>query len=82
MPVEIFPADRQLTYWEKLVGFTFNPSWSVDVQTIKKFYADIIDLLNNERMTVSVRREKLYSIAIEKAATAQMWAVKAITWKE
>gem|GEM_PF-6909053 len=33
-------------------------------------------------MTVSVRREKLYSIAIEKAATAQMWAVKAITWKE
>jgi len=74
------PTVRDLTYGEKAVGLTFNPSNNADVQEIKELYAKIIDKMNNAR-TEAWQSEKgrLCSVAITEAQTAQMWAVKAVT---
>lgn len=79
-----------MTYGEKAVGLTFNPSGYSKVQKLKELYAEIIDICNNERHaarglnseTESEERARLYSIAITEAQTAQMWAVKAATWRD
>lgn len=73
---------RELTYGEKAVGLTFNPSNDADVQDIKITYAAIIDKLNDKRNNSETTQEakRLYSIAITEAQAAQMWAVKAITF--
>ena len=75
--------DRELTYGEKAVGLKFNPSGDTAVDTIKKYYAQIIDDMNSLCSgEVSQESKRLYSIAITEAQAAQMWAVKAITWKD
>lgn len=82
------PAEqrRELTFGEKAVGLTFNPSNNVAVQTIKVMYAAIIDDLNDRRAAVTDGtnndREvaRMLSVAITDTQTAQMWAVKAVTW--
>lgn len=74
---------RDQTYGEKAVGLTFNPSGIEGVDDCKRFYANIIDRLDalrNETKSSEVKR--LASKAITEAQTAQMWAVKAITWKD
>ena len=74
--------DRELTYGEKAVGLNFNPSGDSAVNTIKKYYAQIIDDMHSLRSgTEDPEAKRLYSIAITEAQAAQMWAVKAITWK-
>lgn len=74
---------RELTFGEKAVGLTFNPGGDTAVTTIKKYFAQIIDDLNSLRsLTESGEVKRLYSIAITEAQGAQMWAVKAITWKD
>lgn len=74
---------RELTFGEKAVGLTFNPSGDSAVITLKKYYAQIIDDLNSLRSGVeSAEAKRLFSVAITEAQTAQMWAVKAITWKD
>jgi hypothetical protein len=71
-----------MSFGEKAVGLTFNPSGDANVTTIKKLYAQIIDFCNDARDDVSDGEQKrLYSVAITEAQAAQMWAVKAITWK-
>lgn len=76
-------TNRELTYGEKAVGLTFNPSQDVEVFSIKKMYAEIIDRMNDLRNgTGSGEIKRLCSVAITEAQTAQMWAVKAITWKD
>lgn len=76
-------AQRSLTYGEKAVGLTFNPSNDDAVGQCKQEYAKIIDRLNDLRnATSSGEAKRLYSIAITEAQSAQMWAVKAITWKD
>lgn len=72
---------RELTFGEKAVGLTFNPGGHKDVNDVKKAYAGIIDGLNNAiKETIDGEKIRLYKIAITEAQTAQMWAVKAITW--
>jgi len=39
-------TEREMTYSEKAVGLTFNPSGDAKVQEVKELYAKIIDLLN------------------------------------
>lgn len=74
---------RELTYGEKAVGLTFNPSGDSAVSTIKKYYAQIIDDMHSLRSgTGSTEAARLFSVAITSAQSAQMWAVKAITWKD
>lgn len=78
--------ERPQTYGEKAVGLIFNPSNNGDVDTIKRLYADIIDHLDDFRKGYITRGDnpemvRLCSIAITEAQTAQMWAVKAMTWR-
>lgn len=74
--------DRELTFGEKAVGLTFNPGNDEDVHNCKIDFAGIIDNLNNKReLTSDPEKKRLLSIAITEAQSAQMWAVKAITWK-
>jgi len=77
---------RELTFGERAVGLTFNPGGFPQVNEIKELYAQIIDSLNTLSTPQSdnlVQNEvnRLKSIAITEAQTAQMWAVKAVTWK-
>ena len=77
---------RELTYGEKMVGLTFNPSGNADVQECKERFAAIIDSLQNRRHSLDQATEhtphqvKFIESAIDKAITAQMAAVKAITY--
>jgi hypothetical protein len=71
-----------MTYGEKAVGLSFNPSGDSDVDKIKRLYAAIIDLCNNARDGQKSEKARLFSVAITEAQSAQMWAVKAVTWKD
>jgi hypothetical protein len=71
-----------MTFGEKAVGLSFNPSGDEYVTAVKRSYADIIDQMDILRTSTSDPEVKrLASIAITEAQTAQMWAVKALTWK-
>lgn len=75
-------TQRELTYGERAVGLTFNPSGDDAVANCKKEYATVIDRMNNLRNETSDPEVKrMCSVAITEAQTAQMWAVKALTWK-
>ena len=73
---------RELNYGEKAVGLQFNPSGDEKVNEIKKLYAEIINICDSAR-TEAGQGEigRLLSVAITEAQTAQMWAVKGITYK-
>lgn len=80
---------KTLTFGENAVGLTFNPSGDQKVQQVKELYAKIIDLCNEisiaeptytEHEHLSFRAEILHE-AIKSAMSAQMWAVKGITYK-
>jgi len=73
---------RELTFGEKAVGLTFNPSWDGKVNAIKVLSAQLIDLLNEVRWEQRSEQARLCSVAITEIQTAQMWAVKAVTWKD
>lgn len=79
---EYSPADPVLSYGEKAVGLTFNPSGDTEVDAIKRAFAREIDRMADLRMAVNTDHEarRLASVAITKMQTAQMWAVKAATW--
>ena len=72
---------RELTPGERAVGLTFNPGGNAIVDTIKRKYAEIIDLLDNFRESAPTPGAARHaSIAITDAETAQMRAVKAVTF--
>ena len=66
-----------MSYGEKAVGLDFNPSGDPKVKRLKELYAEIIDILNDSRGG-NGEGPRLWSIA----QGAQMWAVKAATWRE
>lgn len=74
--------DQDMTFGEKAVGLTFNPGNNKDVDKCKQAFANIIDNMHNLReSTHDAEVKRMCSVAITEAQTAQMWAVKAITWK-
>jgi hypothetical protein len=76
-------TDTYMTFGEKAVGITFNPSGDDEGTKCKRIFAqaiDGLDALRNETKSSEVRR--MCSVAITEAQTAQMWAVKAITWRD
>ena len=74
---------KELSYGEQAVGLTFNPSGDAAVNEIKRLYAQIIDCCDLARTnSQSSERKRLFSVAITEAQGAQMWAVKAVTWKD
>lgn len=75
--------NQTLTYGQKAVGLSFNPSGDPEVTKIKQLYADIIDNMHNLRQKSFSPEVKRYcSTAITQAEIAQMVAVKALTWKD
>jgi len=74
--------ERELTFGEQAVGLTFNPEGHSEVNVIKQTYAKIIDQLHDSRLaTENGDKKRMYSEAITSTQIAQMWAVKAATWK-
>ena len=74
--------DQDLTFGEKAVGLTFNPGNNKDVDKCKQAFSNIIDNMHDLReSTHEYEVKRMCSLAIIEAQTAQMWAVKAITWK-
>lgn len=86
-------AQRALTYGEKAVGLTFNPSANPDVDKVKALCAQVIDVCKSivdveptygaegdTSMRVYSERGQLALEAIRQMQTAQMWVVKAITY--
>ena len=75
-----------LTFGEKAVGLSFNPSADGRVDTIKKQYAAVIDFLDNARQEAAKDKNmgavRHLSTAITQAEDAQMRAVKGLTWKD
>jgi hypothetical protein len=75
---------RDITFGEKACGVSFNPGGDPDVDAIKKAFAAIVDDLHDRRLKAGVlghvETQRMLSIAITEAQTAQMWAVKAVTW--
>lgn len=78
---------QELTFGQKAVGLTFNPSKGSEigehVHSLKEYAAQFIDACHNLREASENREVKrMMSVAITEAQTAQMWAVKGITWKD
>jgi hypothetical protein len=74
--------NQEMSYGEKAVGLTFNPSNDDAVTACKAAFAIVINQMNDLRnSTDNAEVKRMCSIAITEAQTAQMWAVKAITWK-
>lgn len=72
------------TYGQKAVGLTFNPSGDDAVAKCKAIFGHAIDQMNDFRNAPGTTPEakRLASIAITEAQGAQMWAVKALTWRD
>lgn len=72
---------REMTFGEKAAGVSFNPGGHEAVNAIKRRYADLIDDMNDRRnASDNPEVKRMLSIAITESQTAQMWAVKAVTW--
>jgi hypothetical protein len=73
-----------MTFGEKAVGLSFNPSGDSAVNEAKATLAKAIDQMNDFRASMSRDdgRARLASIAITELQGAQMWMVKALTWKD
>lgn len=74
---------QSLTFGQKAVGLTFNPSGDPEVLRCKQMFADAIDQMNNLRESSESAGVKRHaSTAITMIEDAQMRAVKALTWKD
>lgn len=72
---------REPTFGEKACGVSFNPGGNPHVDTIKRKFADVVDYIDAVRNgSDNPEVKRMASIAITEAQTAQMWAVKAVTW--
>lgn len=81
MPETVVPEG--LSFGQKAVWLSFNPSGNDEVALVKQECANLIDHMNTLRLTSdSGEVKRLASIAITELQTAQMWCVKALTWKD
>jgi hypothetical protein len=70
------------TFGEMAVGLSFNPSGDDAVAKCKAQFAACIDTMNLLRSrSDNPEVKRMASVAITEAQTAQMWAVKALTWR-
>jgi hypothetical protein len=82
-------VQREMTFGEKAVGLTFNPSGDDKVNKAKKLMADALDLLQQAELEKSDYGKVMQSWeenvfrtnAFNKIVDAQMALVKYITWK-
>jgi hypothetical protein len=70
------------TFGGKAVGSTFTPSGDPAVGLCKQTFANALDQMHALRHGNPDKEVyRMASIAITELQTAQMWAVKALTWK-
>ena len=78
--------EPKLSFGQKAVGIRFNHARGEtynEVDTAKENCALLIDQMNDLRNnSESSEQKRLASIAITELQSAQMWAVKAITWQD
>lgn len=82
-------VERELTFGEKAVGLTFNPSGDEKVNRAKQLMADALDLLQEAeleksdygKITQNWESNVFRTNAFNKIVDAQMSLVKYITWK-
>lgn len=68
---------------QKLVGINFNPSSLSTVDEAKQKAAELIDLIHANMIdSISEESQLIHNEALRRIVDAQMWAVKAITWKD
>ncbi|MCA9324645.1 hypothetical protein KDA23_01070 [Candidatus Saccharibacteria bacterium] len=79
--------EQQLTFGEKAVGLTFNPSAIEEVDEIKKAAAAFIDAVcgaKGEKLKFGPGEDNeassMRKLAQRASQEAQMWGVKAATW--
>ena len=78
----------QLSFGEKLVGLSFNPSENEKVDKAKKLFAEAADLLKEhivevrEKEGLTTMGADLFSHAIGEILNAQMCTVKVLTFTE
>jgi len=71
------------TFGQKAVGLSFNPSGDDAVTMVKTDAAKMIDDMNDLRVgSDSGEKKRMAALAITHLQEAQMWAVKALTWKD
>lgn len=78
------PNSRELTYGEKLVGITFNPSADDKVSKAKRLCADLADLLKEDwpdEEAKSALYGQIHVHAMGEILNAQMNVVKVLTLK-
>lgn len=80
-------TDQKLSLGQKLVGISFNPSGSSEVNEAKELCAQLIDLLNRpipELRDPEPSKEYmlLYNKALQDVVAAQMMVVKVLTFKD
>jgi hypothetical protein len=83
-------TERELTFGEKAVGLTFNPSGDEKVNKAKRIMAEALDLLkeaeeektDNGKAMQSWEANVFRTNAINKIVDAQMSLVKYITWNK
>ena len=83
---------QELTFGQKAVGLTFNPSGDDKVALAKQLMADAIDLVekDHQEKTVNIHKEisstwirsVLRTAAFNALIAAQMAVVKYLTWKD
>ena len=78
-------TERQMTFGEKLVGLTFNPSNDDKVSKAKRLCADLADLLHTEIYSgggeVTELQSRLYAHTIGEILNAKMNVVNVLTLK-
>lgn len=71
------------TFGQRAVGLSFNPSGDDAVIMVKTDAAKMIDDMNDLRVgSDDPEKKRMAALAITHLQEAQMWAVKALTWKE
>jgi hypothetical protein len=80
--------ERELTFGEKLVGATFNPSGDDKVAKAKELCAELADLLaeknieeNRKGLSSTELEIQLFNHAVGEILNAQMSVVKVLTFK-
>ena len=75
--------NQELSFGQKLVGLTFNPSGDSKVNRIKELAAEMADLITevNNQQEISHLSKTFYDGAIGRILDAQMYSVKFLTNK-
>lgn len=71
----------ELTIGQRLAGVHFNPTADTTIQELKQSFADTLDKVIATATGADALQTKMYDKVIDDLMTAQMWAVKAFTWK-